>query len=298
MKVLSRISLMICLSIVAGAIFSTDAAAGYKIGVLAKRGAEKTMEQWGPTSAYLQKKLGMDIAVVPLKFVEIEPAVKAGEIDFLIANSAFYAEMHEKYKARAILTMMNQRGGRALYDFGGVVFVRKDSPIRTLSEIKGKRLMCVKFSSFGGAQMAWRMLLQNGIDPKTDTQFLEGNTHDNVVLAVKDGQADVGTVRSDTLERMQDEGKINLSEFYILNQIKDSFPFVHSTELYPEWPIATLSHVDPVVSKKVAKALMLMPTEAKAAQAAKISGWTYAADYDKVADCLREIQYGVFAKNN
>ncbi len=294
---LKRVSLIVCLSLIIGITFFSNAVAEYKLGVLAKRGTEKAMKKWGPTGTYLQQKLGMKITIIPLKFVEIEPSVKAGEIDFLIANSSFYAEMHEKYNARALLTMMNKKKGRTLYEFGGVVFVRKDSPIRSLSQIKGKRFMCVKFSSFGGAHMAWRLLLQNGIDPRTDTRkFMEGKTHDNVVMAVKNGKADVGTVRSDTLERMQAEGKIRLSDFRILNQVKDSFPFVHSTELYPEWPIASLPHTDPINTKKVAKALMLMSTESGAAMASKITGWTYAADYSKVADCLREIGYGAFAK--
>ena len=51
-----------------------------------------------------------------------------------------------------------------------------------------------------------------------------------------------GTVRTDTMERMEAEGKIKISDFKIINQMKDNFPFVHSTPLYPEWPIAAAAH--------------------------------------------------------
>ena len=73
--------------------FCTFAAANHKIGVLAKRGAPKCMKQWGATAAYLTEKLGTKFTIIPLKFVAIEPAIKSGKIDFLLANSAFFVEM-------------------------------------------------------------------------------------------------------------------------------------------------------------------------------------------------------------
>ena len=191
------------------------------IGVLAKRGVEKAIQQWGPTADYLSERMNRDVRIIPLKFTEIEPALKNREIDFLLANSAYYARFEEKYGLKAVLTMNNRRGITALDRFGGVIFTRKNSNIKTLHDIKGKRFMCVKYSSFGGAHMAWRLLLKNGINPKKDCKaFLEGKTHDNVVMAVKNGSADVGTVRSDTLERMADEGKINMNDFTIINPVE------------------------------------------------------------------------------
>jgi two-component system sensor histidine kinase TtrS len=261
-----------------------------KFGVLAKRGVPKAFEQWGPTADYLSTKLSTNCVLVPLKFAEIEPALKRGEIHFLLANSAFYARYEKQYNLKAICTMINRKKDTALEQFGGVLFTRSKSSIRNIQDIKGKKMMCVKYSSFGGAQMAWRLLLESGVDPKKDcSAFLQGGSHDNVVLAVKDKKADVGTVRSDTLERMEAEGKINLSDFRIINQIKDSFPFVHSTRLYPEWPVAACSITDRKLAKKVAKALILMNFSHEAMAASKVYKWTYPANYADVTECLRVI---------
>jgi phosphate/phosphite/phosphonate ABC transporter binding protein len=261
-----------------------------KFGVLAKRGIVKAQEQWGPTTDYLSKRLGVDVVLVPLKFVEIEPALKGGEINFLLANPAFYARFEKKYHLKAICTMINRKTDIALKQFGGVLFTRRNSPIHTIRDMRGKRFMCVKYSSFGGAQMVWRLLLEQGFDPKKDcSAFLQGGTHDNVVMAVKNGKADVGTVRSDTLERMQSEGKIRMTDFRIINQRHDSYPFVHSTRLYPEWPVAACSTTDPKLARKVAKALMLLNFTDKAMTAAKVYKWTYPANYADVTECLRVI---------
>jgi len=285
------IALLFCVT------FSMPVHAGYKVGVLAKRGAPKCMKKWGATAAYLSEKTGEKFNIIPLKFTAIEPAVKSGKIDFLLANSAFYVTMEKKYGVRAIATMINSREGKALKQFGGVLFARNDSSISDLSHIKGKKFMCVKYSSFGGGHMAWRLLIENGINPKTDcASFIEGKKHDNVVLAVKNGTVDVGTVRSDTLERMQEEGKIKMSEFKIIHQIKDDFPFVHSTRLYPEWPLAACKKTSDELGNKVANALKGMSKDSTAAKAAKIAGWTEPMNYGSVTDCLKTIKYGVFGE--
>ncbi len=287
---------LLCAAFILHMGFAANANADFKVGVLAKRGAAKAMKKWGATAAYLSQKTGEKCSIVPLKFTAIEPAVATKKIDFMLANPAFFVGMEKKHHVRAISTMINSRGGKALKSFGGVILVRKDSSINTLNDIKGKKFMCVKRSSLGGAHMAWRLLMDNGINLEKDTAaFIEGGKHDNVVLAVKNGSVDVGTVRSDTLERMQDEGKIKMSDFRILHQVKDDFPFVHSTQLYPEWPMAALASTNKALADKVEAALIAMKTSDPAAKAAKIVGWTTPANYTPVADCLRAIKYGAFA---
>ena len=83
-------------------------------------------------------------------------------------NPAFSKEVKKRFGGEAIATLINSREGKALKEFGGVIFVRADSPIKTLEDIKGKRFMCVKKSSFGGYQMALRTLKQHGIDPEKE----------------------------------------------------------------------------------------------------------------------------------
>ncbi|MBU0680733.1 MAG: phosphate/phosphite/phosphonate ABC transporter substrate-binding protein [Proteobacteria bacterium] len=276
--------------------FAGVAQAEIKIGVLAKSGSEIALSKWKATGDYLAVKLGEPVVVIPLKFTAIEPIVKSGKIDFLLANSAFFVEMEKKYGTKAVATLINSVDGKALKEFGAVVLVRADSPIHTLTDIKGKKFMCVKFNAFGGLQMAWRLFLENGIDPQKDfAVFAEGNKHDNVVMAVKSGVMDAGTVRTDTLERMADQGKINMADFRVINEIKDDFPYVRSTILYPEWPMAALSHVDADKAAKVGAALQALTPGDPAAKNAQLVGWAPAADYGPVRDCLKAIKYGAFA---
>ena len=123
-----------------------------------------------------------------------------------------------------------------------------------------------------------------------------GGTHDGVVRAVAAGTVDAGTVRTDTLERMQAEGKIKLSQFKVLHKMpqNQSFPFLRSTRLYPEWPFAKIKHTSDKLAQNVTVALFNMPVHSEAARAARIAGWTVPLDYRPVHELMKELKLGPY----
>ena len=266
-----------------------------RIGVLAKRGKERAIHQWQPTIEYLSHALPEHhFELVPLDFDAIDNAVCTTEVDFILSNPAYFVNLEHKHSVRAITTLIDQRVDQATALFGGVIFCRSDrQDITHLSDIKHKRFMAVDPRSFGGWHVAWYHLLKQGIYPQRDFAALEfGGTHDAVVYAIRDGHVDAGTVRTDTLERMAQEGKIKLENFRILDPQKShvSFPFMLSTALYPEWPMASLPHVSDKLIKRVAVALLQMPKDCAAAHATHAAGWTVALNYQPVHDCLRSLR--------
>ncbi|MCP3849568.1 MAG: phosphate/phosphite/phosphonate ABC transporter substrate-binding protein [Gammaproteobacteria bacterium] len=277
---------------------TTVVADDYRIGVLAKNGATKAMKKWGATAEYLNASLkGDTFTIIPLGFDEVFPAIDNKNVDFFLVNSSMYITAQVKYDASAIATMINSRQGKSLKSFGGVILTYIDrDDIKSLNDIKGKNFMAVKKSSFGGWQMAYKELLDNGIDPKTDFAKLTfGGKHDNVVLSIQNGEIDAGTVRTDTLERMASAGDIDLSEFKILaKKEQGDFPFVVSTALYPEWPFAKVDGVSEEISQKVSAALIKLDASNKAAKAAKIIGWTEALDYSLVEALQKELEVGAY----
>ncbi|MCD6325997.1 PAS domain S-box protein, partial [bacterium] len=166
--------------------------------------------------------------------------------------------------------------------------------IERLKDLKGKTFMAVKETALGGWLAAWREMKDSGIDPRQDFAALEfGGTHDAVVYAVRDGKVDAGTVRTDTLERMAQEGKIRLDDFRVLHEYTDrscELPFLHSTRAYPEWPLAKLEQTPNELAEKVAGALLSMPPDCAAAKAAECAGWTVPLNYQPVHDCLKELR--------
>jgi signal transduction histidine kinase/DNA-binding response OmpR family regulator len=152
--------------------------------------------------------------------------------------------------------------------------------------------MAADKNSFGGWAVNWLELKKHGIDPYQDFQDLRfGGTHDAVVYAVRDGKVDAGSVRTNTLERMAKEGKINLQNFFIINKHKDKHcPFIHSTQAYPEWPFAKVKHASNELAEKVAAVLLEMSPDSPAAMAAKCAGWTTPSNYQPVHQCLKTLR--------
>ncbi|MBA3033601.1 MAG: PhnD/SsuA/transferrin family substrate-binding protein [Gammaproteobacteria bacterium] len=274
-------------------------AADVSIGVLALRGPEKTLETWSATASYLEQQLpGNTFKIVPLGFEEVRLAVRQGRVDFILSNSSYYVELESLYGVSAIATLKNRFIGSTGHStFGGVIFTRADRKnIRTLADLRKKTFAATDPSSFGGWHVGWRELQRQGLNPQRDfAQFSFAGTHDAVVYAVRDGRADAGTVRTETLELMVAEGKIRLDDYYVLNpQRVAGFPPLLSTPLYPEWPLARLRHVPEALAIRVAIALMQMPADAPAALAGNISGWTLPLNYQPVHEALRELRIGPY----
>jgi len=268
-----------------------------RIGVLAMRGKENCQKSWSPTAEYLSSKIpGHVFTIVPLDFQEIGPAVKEGRLSFVITHPSMYVTLEAHYGITRIATMKTDTMGLGLTKLGGVIFTRSDrDDIRTVRDLKGKRFMAVDKKGFGGWHIAWRHLLEQGIEPEKDLKSLEfGGTHDAVVLAVFNKTVDAGTVRTSILEQMAGEGKISLDQFRVLDDKSSSSPdfkHLHTTALYPEWPFAKLSHTDEELSREVAITLLQMQPDDEAAMAAKMKGWTIPLDYQSVHDCLKKIKF-------
>ncbi len=263
------------------------------IGVLANRGYEEGFKKWSETANYLNQNLKTSSFIIePLSFEDIEKNVQASQVDFLIVNPSLYIALEHKYNISKILTLKNKIGSMELYEFGGVLFTLKDNAIAMISDLKGKSFTAVDETSFGGWQMASKLLFDQGIHPYRDFSELNfAGTQDEVVYQVLSGKSDIGTVRTGILEKMAAEGRLNLEQLKIINPQQDSdFPLLHSTELYPEWVMAKTEDVDDVLVFNVALALIAMPENDKAALDAGISGWTVPDDYRKVEELLRALK--------
>jgi two-component system, LuxR family, sensor histidine kinase TtrS len=231
-----------------------------KIGVLAQRGAETAMKEWGPLGEHLAKELGEQVTIVPVKFSEFRDWYWSEPKAYIIANSWFYVRAKVRRGASALATIKYKGQGTF---FGGVIFARRDSGIASIQDLKGKVVMCPRFSSLGGWLFQKGVMVKHGVTPEKDFKMLlesPDESHDGVVLAVRDRKADVGTVRTNLMEAMQREGKIDLKDFIILNsQHHDNFSVVCSTPLYPDWPVAAMGQVSQEQAEKLKNVLLAIP---------------------------------------
>lgn len=272
-----------------------------KIGVLAHRGHDEALKRWSLTADYLSQSIqGYDIIIEPKSLKSMKQAVEDNLVDFILTNPGNYVDIEANYGATRIATLKVKQRDRSFTLFSAVIFTRYDNhDINELKDLKDRSFMAVNPKAFGGFQMAWLELMQVDINPFEDLSSLEfsGFPQDNIVYAVASGKVDAGTVRSDTLERMDSEGSISIKDFKILNrQHNDQFPLIHSTRLYPEWPFAKLKKTDDHLAQKIAVALLTMPPQSEAAIVSRSEGWTIPLDYTPVHEVFKKLKIGPYAE--
>ena len=255
----------------------------YRVGVLAIRGTANAYTEFNKTfSEYLTATAGqrfdrpIKFTMVPLNFrslfSDVELAIKtdgAEGVDFIYVNPSAFSCIESEYGANTLVSQISLRvvGGQQydLTKFGGVIFARADNDeVNTVEDIRNKSVACASISGLGSGQMQFRLLQQKGLayiqDPK---QLVFTSNQGKIVTGVLEGRFDVGFVRTDQIERTKDlNGElVDKSAFKIINggfETLDGepFPFESSTILYPEWNVASLSHVANDVALELQTAML------------------------------------------
>lgn len=270
------------------------------IGVLAFRGKQEALERWGPTAQYLSQRISDHrFKIVPLTLEGMLSRVEQDQLDFILTNTGNYVVLENAFGVSRLATLKVRHFAADFTQFGAVIFTRHNHPdLNRLEDIAGHSLMAVSEKAFGGFQMAWRELIDVGIDPFEDLQSLQfaGFPQDDIVHAVLAGKVDAGTVRSGTIERMAADRLIDIEQIRVLGPRENkSFPFLHSTRLYPEWPFAKARKTSQELAQRVAIALLQLEPDSAAAAGALSAGWTIALDYGPVHELFRELKIGPYA---
>ncbi|CAG9460527.1 unnamed protein product [Pedinophyceae sp. YPF-701] len=281
------------------AVSSADAQRKYRVGALATRGLTSLNAEFSPTfQDYLTSSAGQVLnatfELVPVTFSDsfalVEDQDPATRLDFVFTNPSLHTCLESEFSLATLVTLVNFRtaldGSRVeLGEFGGVIFKsRNRTDIRTLEDVRGKVLEAVSITALGGCKMQWRMMAERGLvflDDPAQVRFAYDDF--KVVLDVIQGDADVGFVRTDVIESMARDGRIDFADIEVLERndaaMAGGFPFQVSTPLYPEWGVGVLPHVPREVSVAVFQALMALNKTHPAAVAGKYAGWGLPESY-------------------
>ena len=251
----------------------------YRIAVHAIRGFESAMRYYNTTfETYLSATAGqrfdppINFELVPVTFNEMFERSQAETVDFVYANPGSYSCIGVEVGAHPLVTTVSEVSVRGhTYDldvFGGVIFTRADNKeIYTITDLKDKVIGAGAISVIMGGQTQLFEMVKAGMDYVMDPKqvVFTGNQFD-VVAGVLSGEFDVGFVRTDQIERSLDENGdlVDPDLFRVLQprvHILDDgtlFPFLHSTDIFPEWPVAALPFVPDAISVEVQAALLAL----------------------------------------
>ncbi len=262
-----------------------------RIGVLAFRSIEDTAKRWAPTAAELELRVPRHrFRIVPLHHDALDRAVAAGEVDFVLTQPEHFVLLRAEHGLAAVATLVTLAEGKAVAQFGGVIFTRADrGAIAALADVRGKDVVAVYEQSLGGYRVQQWTLRKAGVELPRDVRSLRftEQPQDRVVHEVMAGRADVGFVRTGVLEAMAREGKVDLHQLRVIN-LRESgqFPQLLSTELVPEWPFAAMGDTPESLVKAVTLALLQLRPDSDAALAGGYHGFVPPADHAALEEML------------
>jgi phosphonate transport system substrate-binding protein len=169
-----------------------------RLGRVPFAGPGEVVRKIGWMQEYLKKAVG--VAEVRLVFSRdrnyesLMTKVGSGEIDIAWLSTVAYLRGRERYRLQPLVRPI--RGNATSYR--GIIIVRKDSGVKTLADLRGKRIAWVDPESSSGYIFPRALLLQAGLDPARDLReerFLQ--KHDAVVWNVFLGKVDAGACFDD-----------------------------------------------------------------------------------------------------
>ncbi|MBA4423651.1 MAG: phosphonate ABC transporter substrate-binding protein [Syntrophus sp. (in: bacteria)] len=120
-----------------------------------------------------------------------------------------YLEAHAKYGAVSILKPKRVDGTTS---YRSVIITKKDSPVKTLAELKGKSVAFASSKSTSGNLMPRYLLANARIHLSDLSDFANYDYHDSVVKAVLKGRYTAGAVRDSVAKKYMKLGLAVIAE--------------------------------------------------------------------------------------
>jgi phosphonate transport system substrate-binding protein len=254
------------------------------IGLIPEQNIFRQMERYGPLARYVSKKAGVNIRLTMLlRYGNIIDNFTSEGMDGAFFGSFTYALAHAKLGVQ-VVARPEDPNGRSTYH--GLIFVRKDSGIKSVRDMRDRRFVFVDKATTAGYLLPLACFRKNGIQDYK-TYLREGyfaGTHENAIQDVLNRKADMGAAKNTVFERIAaTDGRIE----------KDLVVLERSPEV-PENALAVRKGLDPALVEKIRAALLAMHEDPEGSALLKTFGArrfieTSDGDYRPVYAYAREI---------
>jgi phosphonate transport system substrate-binding protein len=218
-----------------------------RFAVLPLYPATTIYRRYEPLMRYLSDRTGYEFKlVIPKDFEEFTKVVRSGTVDFSYQNPYVFAQINREYPLKALVSSLgwpDEEFGDEK-SFRGIIITRKNSPIKSINDLKGKKVMVVSPKSAGGFLSQKIYLAKQGISVERDLTIIDAKRQEKVILGVYNGLADAGFVREAALQVLKDE--IDMKSITVLA----------TTSPLPNWPIAWTRRGNQELASKVRQLLI------------------------------------------
>ena len=160
-----------------------------KMGFVPLKNSEKLVEDLKPISDYLSERLGVKVeAFTASNYIGVVEGIGSGSVDFGIIPPFSALLAQKQSNAKPILTSKGKTGKPG---YTAELYVRKDSGIKNLQDVKGKKVAFVDPSASSGYIYPGAMLVEAGLNLEKDISYQFSGGHDKSLQLLLNKDVDV-----------------------------------------------------------------------------------------------------------
>ncbi len=218
------------------------------IGLIPEQNIFKQLERYGPLADYLSRKTGVTVQLKILpRYGNIISNFSSSSLDGAFFGSFTYALAHSRLGVEVVGRPLG-RDNTSTYH--GLIFVRRESGIRSVRDMKGKRFALVDKATTAGYLLPQEYFHRHGIPDcrKYLKECYFTGTHEDAIYDVLNGKADIGAAKNTIFNRLARIDPRIGEELVVLERSPD----------VPENGLALRKDIDPSLRRRIADALLAM----------------------------------------
>ena len=215
-----------------------------RISAIPDESPTELQRKFKPLGEYLSKETGMKVEFTPVTdYAAVVEALGTKKIDMAWLGGFTYVQTKIRTNGTANPIIQRTEDEK----FTSVFIVPADSPLKSLSELKGKTIAFGSPSSTSGHLMPRYFLMQAGINPDKDFKNIAfSGAHDATVAFVASGKADVGALNASVWAKLNEAKNPNALKSKVLS----------TTPPYYDYNWTVRGDLDPATVKKITEAFL------------------------------------------
>lgn len=194
--------LVFCVSLFHGA--DVHAAPPLKFGIHPYLSSTEIVRRFTPLADYLSRELKRPVTIeIASSYAAHIHDIGTDKLDIVLLGPASYVIMTRDYGRRPLLAVFESNGDKT---FRGAIIAKKDSPIRSLSQLKGKKFAFGDKASTMGHLVPRYMLLKKGVDISDLARHEFLANHQDICISVLAGEFDAGAVKEEVFFEYEHKG--------------------------------------------------------------------------------------------
>ncbi len=248
----NRLSIILLFSFtLTGSSYAT--ATALKIGLIPEQNVFKQVKRYKPIGEYIEEKTGIKIEFTILsRYGNIIDNFVKEQMDGAFWGGFTGAMAIKKLEVEPIARPLWFNGTSTYH---GYIFMRKDSGIRNVADMKGKNIAFVEKATMAGYIFPLAYFKEHGVNDidKYFKEYFFAGSHDATIMAVLDGKAEIGCAKNTIFELFLRKDPRIKKELYIIAK---------SPEV-PSNCLCVKRHISPEIKRQLRKTLLNMHNDPK-----------------------------------